>query len=244
MDEIGELNGSVCLAWLIQQRFEHRIAFANTLIETRWPGVEQFLLPHIIQSVTVPRQVLTHNVLTNRLVVPSLESKPFDTLDVLNKLAENGYLERGLANVQAGRWRPVLLLGLRSRLEKLTITAEPDYEETIRLLRLVARFPQEAPDFKADLRQAFTNHMQSRPNAISAKSEWLASGPFNACACLAQILRSIRELGLLYQSTDHEGETVVSRAELRDLIENYYWHRNVLEEIAEILESSPPEALG
>lgn len=49
----SKLVSRVSVLVLTHQDSKRRIAFANTLISARWAGLEQFLLPHLIQCVQI-----------------------------------------------------------------------------------------------------------------------------------------------------------------------------------------------
>lgn len=173
-------------------------------------------------------------VLTSRSAVPSLKTHPLATLNLMNSLAENGYLERGLANVQGGRWRSVLLLSLRARLEELATSPAANMEETASMLRLLPSFVDAASDFAPGLKQLHERLSNRADDTSSARQDWLAAGPHNTAFCLAAVLRTARELGLL--SPDNR-DAFVSSQSLETHLAEYHWHRSFLEEIAEAMDA-------
>lgn len=170
--------------------------------------------------------------------MPSLEASPLEIFNLLNNLADTGHLEKGLANVQAGRWRPILLLSLRSRLESLSRSASYDSHEMVDLLRLVSRFPDSYRHFEPVVICVVDGILEKTTSAHSAQEQWFKTGPFNEATCVTEALRCLRRLAMNEhnESTEHLGEGRYAVERIRRLASAFHWHRGALEEIAEALD--------
>jgi U3 small nucleolar RNA-associated protein 20 len=189
------------------------------LIKLRWPGVEQFLIPHIA-----------------RTILPSLTTDPLHALVLLNNLAEAGFLSGSLANVQGGRWKQSLVTSVGGLLERYMAIESVETRRILgQVLHLLPFLSSEgaafAPSVVAILDSLVIN---SGSDAQAVQDDFKSTGPWNSSHLLGASLAALVAFDLSV------GLESGARADVLDKLEKivvmWSWNREVLEQVAGLAE--------
>lgn len=199
-------------------------AFVNMCIAFKWLGIEQFLLAHVAKTA-----------------LGSLVSDPLPTLVLLNNLASAGYLSGGLLNVQGGRWRITLVKGLASLLETLRASSLEVADRRIlgQVLQLLPFLSGEGAKFTDDLFELLGRFIPT-PDG-EAYENWRTEGAWNDGHVVGRVLAALHQITLRSSAAVQEGveQTLVDRDTINVLITQYHWCREVLEQVALLVEHWP-----
>ncbi|ORY25251.1 hypothetical protein BCR39DRAFT_485643 [Naematelia encephala] len=195
-----------------------RFAFANMLVSLKWPGIEQFLLPHIAKST-----------------LPSLSSHPLPTLTLLNNLAASGYLSGGLLNVQGGRWRQAFVSTLVERLQAYESIPEAIDDRRIfgQMLRLLPCLGTDAKEFAPHLASMITAILQrcSTMTRDALRSDF-ETETWNESHVLGELLRCADAMISNGDVEQAVKAVLLGRAAMADILTKWSWNREVLSTIA------------
>lgn len=203
---------------------EDRFGFVNVLVETEWKGTEQFLLSHVAKTT-----------------ITTLPTHPLATLTLLSTLATAGHLSGGLANVQAGRWRTVLVNALVSLLNKWASKGkdvdEEERQALAKMFVLLPHLPNEEAKFAPALGRLLDSiisaglssgqaELESEWNATQRSSTHLLGG---LLACLANFVeQGADNVRTVVQETFCKGTTIEQTFTV------WSWSREVVKGMAEL----------
>jgi U3 small nucleolar RNA-associated protein 20 len=110
------------------------------LISLDWPGIEQFILPHIAKYVIPPCGPTTAD-LALRSIVPAMEADPLPALLLLNKLADANLLSTTSMKMGNGRWLSVIVDPTQRMLSQSVLEFHDTPEKRPRLVQILHLIP-------------------------------------------------------------------------------------------------------
>jgi U3 small nucleolar RNA-associated protein 20 len=159
-------------------------------------------------------------------------------LNLLNQLAEAGYLSGGLSNVQGGRWRQSLLTALRDLLATFAeaTDAELDRRVLIQLLHLISIVRGDASQLAphiATLIKRFGRFTEG--DADAAIAEWQEAGVWNGAHMLASLLRCAESYLGDKEMESEISDILVGQGGFSATVRKWNWNAEVMSVLASIL---------
>lgn len=158
---------------------------------------------------------------------------------LLNNLASSGYLSRGLANVQGGRWRQTLIATLLGHLEALVKQSPGDVDRQIlvQTFRLLSYLPIEASDFAPTFVQFAQQYGGRVDDSVdSAIEDWRASGPLNDGHMLSIVLNCISTFALDQNVRAATSSYLNSEDGFKNILRRWHWNAEVMEKLTDLAE--------
>lgn len=195
---------------------DEKFAWTAALVRLKWKGVEQFLLHHVA-----------------RTSISSLETHRLETISLLATLAKAGFLDKGMGNVQGGRWKELLgkaVADLFTRWAGETLS-EDEYKCVARIFTLCAALAGGAKTFLGPMRALLVTLRETAVamTPVEARAAF-AAGPFtvgHVLACGLDCLAKMDDAGV---QVDEAVKDVVGDG--LALVEMWGWHRQVLQGLA------------
>ena len=177
----------------------------------------------------------------NRDVLPALSSDPLPALQLLNNLAEAGYLSAGLSNVQGGHWRPLLTSALLELLDSPKNTSLAEVEDRRLLgqcLSLLPYLAEEAHHFTGRL-VSIIDRLRGKTDLTEssiAREDWESDGPWNDAHMLGLLLQCAERLAVQPAAEEYFKTHLLGRGQTEAILRAYHWNREIMISLASLME--------
>jgi hypothetical protein len=186
----------------------------------------------------------------------SLSSHTLETTSLLSALAAAGFLDGGLVNIQAGRWKDVLAKGLGEVLDKMSVGWVVESEDEVGEILVVrdsatdVALPYQSRTMKHIFKllpklhkasssyiTALSDTLRTLISSVGSRSEHdlraeFASKPLNTANVLASALACVADLKDLDVDMGDIEQQLKEAGD--EIVQKLGWHRQVLREMARL----------